>query len=427
MLTFFVIVSTVTGNDNAGWLYSVHDGHGFVKNFPSAGIDGDVTWQLVANAGRPVGRASGGVIGDYYYLFGGIGQPVAQVFNWETEHWQLSTEPPLGNCNWAGVSTGAAIYLIGGYADYTIRKEVQRFIPFEHEAVGSWDSVADYPFAAAGIAAAWDGGDKIYAAGGSNLSQVFASANVYSIASDAWTEVAALPIAMTYAGGAFLQGKFHVIGGVQDPSTAHYIYDPASDQWSEAAPLPIGNPFALFCLTADDQYIYSVGGGGGYADWPAIDAVQIYDPATAGWMQETPVTMAFGLNAAAVIPGGSVVTVGGFDGVKFYPFTQRGDGFPGSGSGLEKASPQMGSVALNVHPNPANAGFQISFDLSEDTFVQLNLFDIMGREVMALKNKYCQEGRYQMDVGAADLPSGIYLLRLNYPASSIEKKIVLIK
>ena len=78
---------------------------------------------------------------------------MSEGFNIIAERWETTAPPPLGNCNWCGVATNDALYIIGRY-DGNYGDEVQKFTPIHGGPIGSWEQVANYPTAMCGIAAA---------------------------------------------------------------------------------------------------------------------------------------------------------------------------------------------------------------------------------------------------------------------------------
>lgn len=285
-----------------------------------------VVWTQMPNATATFRRAASAQLGDYWYCFGDQYVATAHAFNLNTNTWSASTPPLVGTCNWPGIATNDHFYIVGyynpGYGD-----AVQRFTPTAGGPTGVWDLMAPYPLALCGIATAWDGGDYIYAAGGGSPST--ANAYRYSIAANMWTPIAPMPTVMKYCGGAWAGGKFWVIGGIEN-ATANYGYDPVTNTWSTYAPIPIAVWFSTFSISGDGDYVYSIGGGGGYGSWPAVDAVQIYDPATNTWAYETPLPVAYGTNSSDICLGGTVgMDAGGYDGVANHAETYKGTGFAG--------------------------------------------------------------------------------------------------
>jgi hypothetical protein len=62
------------------------------------------------------------------------------------------------------------------------------------------------------------------------------------------------------------------------------------------------------------------------------------------------------------------------------------------------------------YPNPFNPATKINYDLKENTFVSIKIYDMLGREVSIILNENLPAGRYQADFDAAlkNLTSGIY-------------------
>jgi hypothetical protein len=57
----------------------------------------------------------------------------------------------------------------------------------------------------------------------------------------------------------------------------------------------------------------------------------------------------------------------------------------------------------------------------------LKVYDILGREVATLVNKYRQAGKYETEFNAEALPSGVYFYQLKAGSFVVTKKMLLIK
>jgi hypothetical protein len=320
------------------------------------GATDNVVWAPAANALYTFGRAGTAVLGNFLYCIGSENMDSSQAFNIMTEQWVPSTKPPWGIDNWPAVATNSAIYLIGGTEILEIGDQVQRFTPTGSGPTGTWAIMAHYPHVAFGVCGVWDGGNYLYAAGGFTIDTHLQEAYRYDIAANQWDQIAPLPEAMGFAGAAFIQGRFHVMGGNYS-GQSHYSYNPADNTWSNETPVPTNIFFATSSVSCNDHYIFSVGGGGGYAGWTATNAVQIYNPANGQWAQETPLPDARGCNSAAWIGGGKVISAGGW----VAPWTNqayKGVGFPGG------AVPLLHVTLTPISPPivvPANGG---SFNFS---------------------------------------------------------------
>ena len=67
---------------------------------------------------------------------------------------------------------------------------------------------------------------------------------------------------------------------------------------------------------------------------------------------------------------------------------------------------------LGNYPNPFNAQTSIHFILSEKSELDIEIYNILGEKVKALKSGFLAGGSHAINVNASDLPSGVYLYRL---------------
>ena len=64
------------------------------------------------------------------------------------------------------------------------------------------------------------------------------------------------------------------------------------------------------------------------------------------------------------------------------------------------------------YPNPFNPVTKISYDLANDGYVSIGIFDVLGRQVSELINKVQSKGNYDISWDAADQASGTYFIRM---------------
>ena len=79
------------------------------------------------------------------------------------------------------------------------------------------------------------------------------------------------------------------------------------------------------------------------------------------------------------------------------------------------------------YPNPFNAQTRIAFDLTRAGEVTLEVFDITGRLVRRLVDGSIAEGTHEISLDARDLPSGVYVYRLQAGEVIEAKKMILIR
>ncbi len=93
---------------------------------------------------------------------------------------------------------------------------------------------------------------------------------------------------------------------------------------------------------------------------------------------------------------------------------------------LKPTSPYTFSL-YEPYPNPFNAQIRIDFELPEKVHTKLKLLDLNGRIIKEIINSYLKEGKYTYDLDGADLPNGLYIIRLETERTYLQRKVILIK
>jgi len=86
-----------------------------------------------------------------------------------------------------------------------------------------------------------------------------------------------------------------------------------------------------------------------------------------------------------------------------------------------------GALLQVVGANPFNPSTRFSYTLPEAGTVRMDVFNIVGQKVATLVNGPQAAGEYQVTFSANDLPSGIYLVRLESGREVLTAKVTLIK
>jgi outer membrane protein assembly factor BamB len=95
---------------------------------------------------------------------------------------------------------------------------------------------------------------------------------------------------------------------------------------------------------------------------------------------------------------------------------------------VKDANENMVSYKLEQnYPNPFNSSTNIKYAISQSSRVSIKVFDLMGKEVATLLNRYQQAGRYDIIFQANDLASGIYFYSLRSGDFVATKKLILLK
>ncbi len=85
------------------------------------------------------------------------------------------------------------------------------------------------------------------------------------------------------------------------------------------------------------------------------------------------------------------------------------------------------NLLLSNYPNPFKQTTKIRFQILEESFVTLKVYDLCGREVSTLVNGHQVPGNYEANFDASELPSGIYEYRLMSGAYSESRRMSLVK
>ena len=83
-------------------------------------------------------------------------------------------------------------------------------------------------------------------------------------------------------------------------------------------------------------------------------------------------------------------------------------------------------AGLNLYPNPFNNNTTLDYTLTKAEKVNVGLYDVLGKELVSLKNESQRAGKHQLTIDAAELKlsKGLYLLILKTEKTSAFIKIV---
>jgi hypothetical protein len=108
------------------------------------------------------------------------------------------------------------------------------------------------------------------------------------------------------------------------------------------------------------------------------------------------------------------------------------DGY-GQAGGEEEQSQTQAEIIPDAYtlsqnyPNPFNPGTSISFGLPEASYVSLKIYDLLGNEIVTLVNDNISAGMHRITFDASNLPSGVYIYKLQAGSFIESKKMVLMK
>ena len=122
--------------------------------------------------------------------------------------------------------------------------------------------------------------------------------------------------------------------------------------------------------------------------------------------------------------------------------SDKGIELPLNGSGLLDIPGDISSIVLTRrveeilpgafnlkqnYPNPFNPVTEIKYEIPEEGFVSLKVFNILGEEVAVLVNERQPQGNYTATFSAGIFPSGVYVYTLESGGYTSVKKCILMK
>jgi len=79
------------------------------------------------------------------------------------------------------------------------------------------------------------------------------------------------------------------------------------------------------------------------------------------------------------------------------------------------------------YPNPFNPSTKIKFEIPDQGFVSLKVYDVLGNEITTLVDEEKPAGEYEVEFDGKGLSSGMYFYTLNAGNYIETKKMILIK
>ncbi|HAX48260.1 MAG TPA: PQQ-dependent sugar dehydrogenase [Saprospiraceae bacterium] len=96
-------------------------------------------------------------------------------------------------------------------------------------------------------------------------------------------------------------------------------------------------------------------------------------------------------------------------------------------SGINGNHENIGYTLSQNYPNPFNPVTSIKYEIPQNGFVTLKIFNVLGMEISTLVNQTKRQGTHEVTWSASDFPGGVYFYELNVDGFSERKKMVLIK
>ena len=84
-------------------------------------------------------------------------------------------------------------------------------------------------------------------------------------------------------------------------------------------------------------------------------------------------------------------------------------------------------ILYQNYPNPFNPTTIISYSIPNSGLVTLKIYDLLGREISTLVNKFQNQGNYRVEFNSSNLSSGVYFYRLKFNGKILTKKFLLLR
>jgi hypothetical protein len=80
-----------------------------------------------------------------------------------------------------------------------------------------------------------------------------------------------------------------------------------------------------------------------------------------------------------------------------------------------------------AYPNPFNPVTNFEYELSENSHVEIIVYDMLGTQISELRNEHQSAGIYQMTWNAGSSPTGVYFIKLKAGNEISFQKVLLVK
>ena len=269
------------------------------------------------------------VIGGSLWLeweeYGDMSISTVEMYDPETDTWEGKANMPTVRSNASVSVVDGKIYAIGGSkikkiqrpGGFSTESEELPTVEMYDPATDTWTQKADMPTPKKTKTCVVDG--KIYAIGGwstANEQSQLETVEVYDPATDAWAKAQSMNHARCSAGISVVNGEIYAMGGIgwppnRDPSgrylSALYlsnveVFNPKTNRWRERTEMSV--PKAAHSTSVIDGKIYVMGGHLQEGEKSkTLSTIEIYDPTTDRWIQESDMLIGKSGHATEVVDG----------------------------------------------------------------------------------------------------------------------------
>lgn len=91
-------------------------------------------------------------------------------------------------------------------------------------------------------------------------------------------------------------------------------------------------------------------------------------------------------------------------------------------TGIEENTNLISDISIKCFPNPFISDITINFNLQENSYVEMQLFDLSGRKVASLVNENLDPGLHSVVFDGSKLSDGIYVGKMNVKGKNFKQK-----
>ncbi|GGU27978.1 S8 family serine peptidase [Nocardioides albus] len=274
------------------------------------------------------------------------------------EGWQSQAAMPQGTVDSVAGTLGNRLYNFGG----TLGAGPVATSWMLDPDLG-WRRIADMPQARQRPAGAFVDGRFVMLGGWAAGGDPVARTQLYDPGTDTWSRGAEHPVPLAAAGTAVLDGRILTVGGCAS-SCDHsevFAYDAGADSFERLADYPVKAGW-LNCGAIRGK-VYCAGGSNGAS---AVRAAYVYDPVKNAWSALTPMPVAhWGSGVAA--QGGRLLVSGGIAGASittagwaYDPQTDAWTALPNAPTPVYRGASACGFYTLGGSPNGTSVSTQVS-------------------------------------------------------------------
>ena len=301
-----------------------------------------------------------------------------------------------------------------------------------YSSPGSYDDIA--------LAIAVDDSGNVFATGyiqGAGSMRNYATVKYNSSGVEQWVRTyngpgndwdEAYSIAVDHSGNAYVTGYSYGVGTEGDAATIKYT--PAGDtSWIKRYNGPSGNGWDEGITVRTDASGNVYVAGSSYSPGGDIFVIKYSSAGDSLWgfryngpdnLNDEAKDMTIDALGNLYVTGRSNTNTAGYD------FVTIKYGLPTAITPISSNVPESFSLLQN-YPNPFNPGTSIKFKVKSLKHVELNVYDISGKEVARLVNQKLQPGTYEYTFDGSGLSSGIYFYTLTAGDFKETRRMVLLK